>query len=117
MMKQRVIIDTANKKFIMCGEGPVEIKAQLGSETFQLEQAPSGHLLLPISEFEALQRYEANRNRLEPRPESITLPVVSEAASSSSSTVPLPAGTQGFPCSAGRSSEGALGFPGSTDRR
>ena len=107
----RVIIDTVNDKIIACGEGPINIQAPPGSQTYSMVQAPSGHLLLPVSDYAALQRFTAERNRLEQAPEPVSLPVLPPAAattapsttgSSSSSSGP-PASQQGFPCQASRS--------------
>ena len=113
MMNHRVVLDLVNKRMIMCGPGQCEIKPPPGSEVYQLEQAPSGHLLLPISDYDALQKYRATRDRLEAQPDPISLPVLS-GTSSSSSSVPPVASTPGFPGSASHQLASGSGIPDTT---
>ena len=146
MKNRRTIIDTINNRMYFCGEGPVEIRPPPGTEVYTLEQAPSGHLLLPISEYEALKRYKATRNHLEPGPDPISLPVLAEEPSATSTTMPSATTTAtrstpstmtsstsasassssasaqlpsqlGFPNPTGQSAAGSLGFPSSAGQR
>jgi len=50
----RGIMDTGNKKLIFPGKGDVEYVLPPGSIVLPLEKAPSGHLVLPVDEFERL---------------------------------------------------------------
>ena len=92
MINKRAIVDTVNKRLIFCGPGPVEIKPPPGSDVYQMEQAPSGHLLLPISDYESLKRFQATRDRLQAAPEPMSLPVMEGSSASSSSN-----GQRGLP--------------------
>jgi hypothetical protein len=76
MINKRAIVDTVNRQLHLCGPGPVELTLPPGTESFKLEQSPSGHFLLPVSEFQAAKRSAVNASRLEPRPPQLHLPVV-----------------------------------------
>jgi len=53
--KNRALIDVANRKLIYVGSGGYELKLSPGSVTMSLEKVPSGHLLLPTSEWASLK--------------------------------------------------------------
>jgi hypothetical protein len=89
MKAKRTIIDTINLKLYMCGPGDTQIIAAPGTEVFQLEQSPSGHLILPVSDFAGAR--VSQRDRLANVPPSISLPVNAASASASSSSCPAPA--------------------------
>ena len=94
MIKKRAVIDTIGMKLYLAGPGGISITASPGTEIFELEQAPSGHLLLPISNFRAaLASREAGRDRLVSPPMHIHLPVTEASSSTgaSSSTDPVAA--------------------------
>ena len=138
MKNKRTIIDTVNNRMYFCGEGPIEIRVPPGTDTYQLVQAPSGHLMLPVSDYPQLHKYLANRDRLDQPPESVNLPVMEEtatttstatssstapttrtattsssSASSSSAPATLP-GPLGFPSQSGQRADGRVGFPTET---
>ena len=48
----RAILDTGNKILHYPGPGEIEIKLPPGSISIPLEKAPSGHLVMPIDEYE-----------------------------------------------------------------
>jgi hypothetical protein len=48
---QRTLIDSYHHKLMMIGAGGYEIKLSPGSVVLPLEKSPSGHLLLPITEW------------------------------------------------------------------
>ena len=54
LKKNRAILDLNTLKLYFCGPGHYDLCGQLpkGTESFQLEAAPSGHLVLPCSEFQ-----------------------------------------------------------------
>ena len=52
LAENRAILDLGTKQLHFLGEGEPILKLPPGSETFQLESAVSGHLLLPCSEFD-----------------------------------------------------------------
>jgi len=45
------LIDVANRRLVYVGKGGYELKLSPGSIVMQLEKVPSGHLLLPASEW------------------------------------------------------------------
>ena len=53
MRKLRVLLDLGNLRMHICGPGDVEIEKALppGTDSYDLTIAPSGHLLLPCSQF------------------------------------------------------------------
>eukprot|EP00974_Lingulodinium_polyedra_P060530 5835685-Lingulodinium_polyedra.AAC.1 len=55
MMAKRAVIDIVNRKLYLCGPGDIKVELPPGSQTFQLEQSPSGHLLLPVSDFHTIK--------------------------------------------------------------
>ena len=59
LMDHGAIIDCRNRTMYLCGPGEAEIKPPPGTQKLKLEQAPSGHLVLPISEFGKYQEYVA----------------------------------------------------------
>ena len=50
--RNRALIDVIGKKLIYIGQGGYELKLSPGSLVMQLEKVPSGHLLLPSSEWD-----------------------------------------------------------------
>ena len=110
MKSRRTIIDTINNKTYMCGPGEVQIIVPPGTEIYDCVSAPSGHMLLPVSDYDSLRRYEEKRDRLEAPPEPVVLPVINEhpQASTSSSSSSAPAALPGPPsCFGGRGSPAA----------
>jgi hypothetical protein len=57
---KRAIIDTVNSELILCGPGGCQLIPSPGSERFKLKRAPSGHLLLPVSDFKRAVAKTAN---------------------------------------------------------
>ena len=55
LRKNRAVIDFSTLRMHFCGPGDIEVGKALppGSDTFQLEVAPSGHIVLPCCEFKA----------------------------------------------------------------
>ena len=53
--KNKALIDVSNRKLIYVGSGGYELKLSPGSVTMSLEKVPSGHLLLPSSEWASLK--------------------------------------------------------------
>ena len=55
LRKNRAVIDFSTLRMHFCGPGDIEVGKALppGSDTFQLEVAPSGHIVLPCCEFQA----------------------------------------------------------------
>ena len=54
--RRRALIDTFNHKLYFVETGDYEIKLPPGNFTFNLEKTESGHLLLPITEFDSISR-------------------------------------------------------------
>eukprot|EP00972_Heterocapsa_arctica_P036862 5427632-Heterocapsa_arctica.AAC.1 len=50
MKAKRIIVDVGAKLIHFPGPGPVQIILPPGSKTYQLEETPTGHLLLPFAE-------------------------------------------------------------------
>ena len=63
MQMERAILDMANKQLHLCAPGPVNIDLPPGSRTYCLEQAPSGHLLLPITDYLEAKRSQQDQQR------------------------------------------------------
>ena len=51
MTKHRVLLDLAHNQYIMVGQGGFELKLSPGSKVLDLVRAPTGHLMLPASEW------------------------------------------------------------------
>ena len=51
LREHRVLLDCYNNKFIMVGPGGYDLQLSPGSETFDLEESPAGHLMLPCSKY------------------------------------------------------------------
>jgi hypothetical protein len=89
LIKNRCILDFTQEpmKLYMCGPGGAKIELAPGSRTFPLEQAPSGHLVLPCSDFEAAAKSKKDgRPSLDADGPQVTLHT--EGGSSSSSSGP-----------------------------
>ena len=56
LKETRSLIDCYNKKLIHVGVGGYKIELSPGSESYDLEESHAGHLMLPCSEFEKLQK-------------------------------------------------------------
>ena len=52
LSQNRAIIDTFNRKVFLIGPGTYELKAPPGSSQYSPEVSPSGHLFLPITEYD-----------------------------------------------------------------
>lgn len=51
MRKNRGVLDMINLQLHMCGPGDVQVTLPPGTKSYQLEVSPSGHLVLPCSNF------------------------------------------------------------------
>jgi hypothetical protein len=51
MKDKRIIIDTYNERMYMIGHGGYTLQLSPGSKTHQLQQAQSGHLMLPVTAY------------------------------------------------------------------
>ena len=60
LKRKHAILNTSSNQLIIPGPGGVQIKLSPGSLVLQLESSPSGHLLLPVSNF----RKQASGNRV-----------------------------------------------------
>ena len=59
----KAIIDTFNKKVYFVGDGDVNIILPPGSRAYGLEQTPSGHLVLPITDYAAARKSIAHQQQ------------------------------------------------------
>jgi hypothetical protein len=84
LKRNRAVLDFNTMELHFCGPGDYELPRGLppGTDTFQLEVAPSGHLVLPCCEYTAASSSDEH-----------TLTLLTRAPSTSSRTVP-PAPTQ-----------------------
>ena len=73
LMEHGALIDCRNKRLYLCGPGDCTITPPPGTEVVQMEQAPSGHLVIPISEYAAYERYINNMSAATPHPEQLAL--------------------------------------------
>ena len=55
MRKQRVLLDLFNERYISVGPGGYELKLSPGSISLPTEFAPTGHLMLPISNWQQVK--------------------------------------------------------------
>ncbi len=62
LKRLRPILDTVNNKLYCLGPGDFDLAAAMppGTECFDLDTAPSGHLLLPITKYAELEKQKAN---------------------------------------------------------
>jgi len=63
LRRLRAIVDTFQNKLYLCGPGDVEILLPPGSSEFDLKDAPSGHMLLPVTEFKQQSDEQASAIR------------------------------------------------------
>ena len=85
LQRERAIIDTYNKKIHFVAEGHVELVLPPGSRTFSLEQAPSGHLVLPITDYVEARRCR-EQQLSSPAPTNLHASTVSEKPGTPSSS-------------------------------
>ena len=52
MSQHRMLIDVMNRKLFMVGHGGYSLQLSPGSRSLDLETSPSGHLLLPVTEWQ-----------------------------------------------------------------
>ena len=88
LMEHGAVIDCRNKRLYLCGPGDCEITPPPGTEIVQMEQAPSGHLVIPISEYAAYERYISNINAAAPQPDQLALHGQDVVGGSSAPSVP-----------------------------
>eukprot|EP00973_Karenia_brevis_P067440 9380555-Karenia_brevis.AAC.1 len=72
MQEKRVLIDTYNHYMYMVGPGGYKLQLSPGSKRLTLEEAPSGHLLLPISDFEHVCKTHSNSEQASPTSKTLT---------------------------------------------
>ena len=56
MRNNRAVLDMVNLQLHFCGPANINLTLPPGTESFQLEISPSGHLVLPCTNFEDIQR-------------------------------------------------------------
>ena len=80
LMSYGGIIDCRNKVLYLCGPGEATVTPPPGSQTLPLVQAPSGHLMLPISEFDKYDTWVKRQPPHRPREEPLSLATSSGSA-------------------------------------
>ena len=55
MRRNRCVLDMVNLQLHMCGPEDIKLSLPTGTETFRLEIAPSGHLVLPCGSFASVR--------------------------------------------------------------
>lgn len=60
MIGMRVVLDLVHDKWISLGPGGMELKLSPGSSVLDLHRAPTGHIMLPCSDWQKLQGKGAN---------------------------------------------------------
>jgi len=63
LARNRAVIDTVNRKIYLCGEGNIKFTPPPGTLTCDMILSTSGHLLLPISEFDKARSKDMRQNR------------------------------------------------------
>ena len=56
LKSKKAVVDVDRKLLICPGPGGVEMQYSPGTRVYQLEEAPSGHLLLPVTAYDQLKR-------------------------------------------------------------
>ena len=56
----RAVFDVVNLQLHFCGPADINLTLPPGTKSFQLEISPSGHLVLPCTNFENIQRNPPN---------------------------------------------------------
>ena len=77
MQKARVVLDLTSNRMHLCGPGAVELSLPSGTETYQLETAPSGHLVLPCSNFQQASM-STQRPRMDQQVRALLVPAATE---------------------------------------
>ena len=72
-----MVLDLTSNKMHLCGPGIVELSLPSGTETYQLETAPSGHLVLPCSNFQQASM-SLERPRMDQQERSLLAPAATE---------------------------------------
>ena len=72
MRNNRAILDMVNLKLHFCGDADIDLTLPPGTKSFQLEISPSGHLVLPCTDFQNVQNNPPNPLR----DTSVVLPVI-----------------------------------------
>jgi hypothetical protein len=62
MTRQRAIIDTHNNIMICAGQGGYKLNLSPGSKTYKLEKSKTGHLFLPITEWQKFSSRSSSSN-------------------------------------------------------
>ena len=91
LINHGALIDCRNKMLYLCGPGDAKIEPPPGTMVMRLEQSPSGHPLLPISDYGRCKAWE-DRCRAQGHPSNpeialpATTPTTTSTTSSSSSS-------------------------------
>ena len=72
-----MVLDLTSNKMHLCGPGTVELSLPPGIETYQLEIAPSGHLVLPCSNFQQASM-SLQRPRMDQQERALLAPAATE---------------------------------------
>ena len=72
MRHNRAVLDMVNLKLHFCGDADIDLTLPPGTKSFQLEISPSGHLVLPCTDFQNVQNNPPNPLRYT----SVVLPVI-----------------------------------------
>ena len=60
MRNNRAVFDMVNLQLHFCGPADINLALPLGTKSFQLEISPSGHLVLPCTNFENIPHNPPN---------------------------------------------------------
>jgi len=88
LTQARCILDLTTNQIHLCGPGKPQFELPPGSESYQLEIAPSGHLMLPCSEFRLADRHPRTTANSSENSLSLTTVEHNPTASGSSSSGP-----------------------------
>ena len=97
LVDKRGVLDLINKRLYFVGEGDCDLLAAMppGTECYQLETAPSGHLILPMNKYEAYDTQETQgKMRLEKSEHAL---LVESSSSYESTSSPEPEGKRSKP--------------------
>jgi len=88
LRRNHALLDCGKAVLHLCGPGPLQIQLPPGSRSFDLEIAPSGHMLLPCDNFTEYNRPRKvqGADLVRPAPPPITLLIEPPSSGASSST-------------------------------
>jgi hypothetical protein len=64
MTEKAALVDTLHNQVILVGRGGFEMKLSPGSTVLQCQRSPTGHMMLPCSSWEAVNKHLGRKKKL-----------------------------------------------------